>query len=298
MTTTYAYRSFKGKRRDGTIVNGIIPQFDGSPMASTNCGTCSEGMRDVSQQKGARPSKGTPWQPTGAALRAKTYNADGTLDKSGGTNPSQTTAATRRLYGLATASPRIGTFAEVLAKLDAGYAVDLLVGYGPIDDYRSGSPGFTGNHRVVLVGRNVTSTGKRLLDADPLYDGRRSGIPLGQQWLPQSVLLTAAGQLRVEGTKSLDASHGPGRAYYIPSLTRLVVLSYRAAVPASRFWRYYVTNGVITGRKAYTTGGFSGTCTDDREYDWPEAGKRYRLVQMTGGAYRGWYIHAVYSNAV
>ena len=85
MTVIRAYGLFKGRRADGTIVTGIIPQMDGSAHASANCGCASEAMRIVSQQKGVRPGKGSPWQPSGASIRRETG------DQSGGTNPGQTT---------------------------------------------------------------------------------------------------------------------------------------------------------------------------------------------------------------
>ena len=94
MTIYYAWRKFSGRRADGTIIAGIIPQLDGircpihpAGHGGGNCGAASEAERIVSQQKGVRPGKGTPWQPTGASIRRETG------DHSGGLMPSQTTAA-------------------------------------------------------------------------------------------------------------------------------------------------------------------------------------------------------------
>lgn len=214
MATVRASNPARGKRRDGTVVYGIIPQFDGSTFAGTNCGACSEAVRVVSQQKGVKPAKGYPWQPTGASIRRETG------DTSGGLNPSQTTNASYREYGVPHAAPRIDDWDNVPALLWKGYAVDLLVSYGPIDDYLSGSPGFRGNHRIVLVGITDTSNWRRALSADSLYDGRRSGIPLGPKWIPLTVLRTAAGKLDLGGGVSINERYGYGHAYYVPSLTR------------------------------------------------------------------------------
>ncbi len=215
MTTVYASRTgIKGRRKDGTMVNGIVPQFDGSAFASMNCGACAESARVVSQTKNNRPSKGSPWPPSGASIRRETG------DTSGGLNPTQTTQASEREYGVNAASPRIDDWENVPALLWEGYAVDLLVSYGPIDDYRSGSPGFRGNHRVVVVGITNDEDRNRGLSSDSLYDGRRSGIPLGPQWIPLSVLRAAAGRLNL-GTMTINARYGPGKAYYVPSLTRI-----------------------------------------------------------------------------
>lgn len=289
MAIYYAYKSFKGKRANGTMVYGIIPQFDGTRYAGTNCGGASEAMRDVSQQKGIRPAKGTPWQPTGWAIR----NTTG--DTSGGMNPYQTTQATRTRYGISTASPRIASKAGIIEKLKAGYAIDLLVSYGPINDYKSGSPGFTGNHRIVIVGINTET--KRLLSADPLYDGRRSGIPLGPQWIPQSVIFSAASRLDLGGGTRLYSRYGYDDAYYIPSLTRTTTKKYRASVPAGTFMIYNISSGRITGRTANRTGGFSGTCTAPANYYWPGRGY-YKLVRLTSGSRAGKYINAKYAKEI
>ena len=285
MTIIKAYGGFGGKRADGTYIAGIIPQFDGSRYASANCGACSEAMRVVSQVKGARPAKGSPWYPTGKSIRAETG------DTSGGLNPAQTTAASYREYGVPHASPRISAFSDVLSKLSGAYAVDLLVGYGPINKYKSGSPGFTGNHRIVLVGRDTER--RMLLSADPLYDGRRSGIPRGPQWIPQSVIYQAAGALVLDPNTGRTVVDGD--AYFIPSLTHLSAPKpYKATVPNGKFMRYTVQNGVITGRQGYETGGFSANCTAPQSYPWPGHGT-YKLVKLTSGSRSGWYINAKYA---
>jgi hypothetical protein len=215
MSTMYASRAgIQGRRRDGTLVKGIIPQFDGSTYAASNCGACAEASRVVSQQKNVRPSKGSPWPPTGASIRRETG------DTSGGLNPTQTTLASEREYGVNAASPRIDNWTNIPSLLWKGYAVDLLLAYGPIDDYRSGSPGFRGNHRFLLGG--ITDEGiDRGLSLDSLYDGRRSGIPLGPQWIPLSILRLAAGRLDLGGGTTINERYGYGKAYYIPSLTRI-----------------------------------------------------------------------------
>ena len=293
MTIVYAYRRFNGVRADGQTVVGIVPQFDGSRYASTNCGCASEAMRIVSQQKGVRPSKGSPWHPTGKSIRAETG------DTSGGTNPAQTTAASYREYGVPHASPRISSFGDVMQKLSAGYAVDLLVGYAPINAYKSGSPGFKGNHRIVLVGRDTEK--RLLLSADPLYDGRRSGIPRGQQWIPQTVMYQAASALVLDPATGRTVADGA--AYFIPSLTNTALPKpWKVFVPAGKkYARYTVTGGVITGRKMYqATSGFTATCTPPTTYrtstnaNLPQGS--YKLVRILDTAREGWYINAAFAS--
>ena len=215
MAEVYAWRGFSGKRADGEVIQGIIPQFDGSKYASANCGPASEAMRIASQQQGRRPSVGSPWFPTGAKIRAVTG------DTSGGTTPGQTTRAGYAIYRVSYGAPRIDDWQDVLGLLWSGHAVDLLVSYGPIDDVRSGSPGFRGNHRVLLVGIRGSYVGAAsgdALTADPLYDGRRRGIPRGAQWIPLTVLRLAASRLRITSTQTLAQYSGSGKAYFIPSL--------------------------------------------------------------------------------
>jgi len=298
MAIMKAWGAFKGRRADGTIVYGIIPQMDGSDFAATNCGAASEAMRVVSQRKGIRPSAGSPWFPTGASIRRETG------DRIGGLNPSQTTAASEREYGVPHASPRIDPWPNVTSRLWAGYAVDLLVSYGPINDANlGGSPGFRGNHRLVLVGiRSVTGGGTQVLSADPLYDGRRSGIWQGQRWISTSIMRQAAGKLDLGGGTTVDARYGPGYAYFVPSLTHTTTKKYRAVVPEGTYMRYWVSNGIIVGRSGKATGGFSADCTAPQYYPVKDGanvpGGNFRLVQLTSGSRDKQWINAKYAKEV
>lgn len=295
MPTFYASTAgIKGRRKDGHTVLGIVPQFDGSYFASVNCGACAESARVVSQTKNRRPSSGTPWPPTGASIRRETG------DTSGGLNPLQTTAASYREYGVNHSAPRIGSKQFLLDKLRDGYAVDLLVAYGPIDDYLSGSPGFRGNHRIVLTGRNTDT--RKLRSSDSLYDGRRSGIPEGQRWIPQTVIFDGASRLDLGGGVRLSSKYGYDDAYYIPSLTHLDQRTYRAVVPKGKYGAYYVPSGVIVHRTMYSTGGFSANCTAPQTYpvadDANVPGGYFKLVKLTSGNHTGRYINASWAHEV
>lgn len=218
MKSVYGFPGVRGRRADGEMVEDIVPQFDGSPYGAGNCGACGEAHRVIAQQLGRRPSKGTPWYPTGASIRRETG------DTSGGLMPSQTRAATYREYGIVSASARVAGIDDVAALLWDGYTVDLLLRYGPIADAGfSGSPGFRGNHRYCLSGIRTTDAGVlQLRCADSLYDGRRAGIPRGPKWINASVIWKAAGALEMTPGHTLAAQYGPGHAYYIPSLTRYI----------------------------------------------------------------------------
>lgn len=304
MTTYYAsIAGIRGERKDGTYVSGIIPQFDGSTYASFNCGACAEASRVVSQTKNRRPANGSPWPPTGASIRRETG------DTSGGLNPGQTTAASYREYGVPHAAPRIGPKQKILDLLADGYAVDLLLAYGPVDDYLSGSPGFRGNHRVLLSARNTDT--RKLRSNDSLYDGRRSGIPLGPRFIPQSILFEGASRLDLGGGVRLSSRYGYDDAYYVPSLTRLDQRKYAVSVPKGRFGRYDLKNGWIIDRDVYHTGGFSASCTPPQSYRTADGATdvpagTYSLVRLltgsrgdaTLGAGKGWYIRAKFAHEV
>lgn len=292
----------KGKRADGHTVYGIIPQGDGSTYQWLNCGACAEASRVVSQTKNRRPSAGSPWPPTGASIRRETG------DTSGGLTPLQTTAASQREYGVSHATPRIASKQIVLDKLAAGYAVDLLVAYGPIDDYLSGSPGFRGNHRFLLTGRNTDT--RKLRSNDSLYDGRRSGIPEGPRWLPQSVIFDAASRLDLGGGVRLASKYGYDDAYFIPSLTRLDQKRYAVSVAKGIFGRYRLRDGVIIDRDTYSTVGFTASCTAPQLYRVANGVNvkegTYSLVRLltgsrgdaTLGIGKGWYINAKFAHVV
>lgn len=215
MKVVLAYPGVWGRRRDGKRIEGVVPQFDGSPYAAGNCGAASESHRDQAQQQGRRPAAGSPWPPTGASIRARTG------DKSGGLMPSQTQKVTRDVYRMPALPPRVAPWSDLLDLAWAGFTIDLLLDYGPVDDVRSGSPGFRGSHRSPIVGiRRLDSGAVQLLWADTLYCGRRAGIPEGPVWIDHNVLLRAAGLLEIVPGVTVNERYGRGKAYFIPSGTR------------------------------------------------------------------------------
>jgi hypothetical protein len=177
--------------------------------------------------------------------------------------------------------------------------VDLLVGYGPIDNVLSGSPGFKGNHRLCLGGRNTDTL--KLLSLDSLYDGRRSGIPEGPRWLAQNVIFQAASKLDLGGF-TLASKYGFDDCFFVPSLTRLDPKRYEAHVPKGKYGVYTVVNGVVTHRDMYSTGGFSADCTPPQSYvvgkDANVPGGTFRLVKLLNGFRKGKYINAKFAHEV
>jgi hypothetical protein len=201
-----AYNDFWGTRADGVKVKAIIPQFDGSSRAGDNCAPASEAARDIRDRQGVRPSKGSPWPPTGASIR------NASSDRSGGMTPRQTAAVSLDVYGLGS-DVHIATWREIIDWLRAGGSLTLLVKYRAISAAgKSGSPGFYGSHSIPLCGIKGSGSSIYIKSGDPLYDGRRRGIPLGPQWIKLSVLRKAATDLILSGTMTM-ADKYPGKAY-------------------------------------------------------------------------------------
>lgn len=205
--TVLCFTNFAGRRRDGKMIKGIVPQFDGSTYASGNCAGSSEAVRDIAMNQGTKP-EGTPWPPTGASIRA------GTGDTQGGMLPSETTAVSRRRYGY-DSDIRIVDWNTVIAKLTARFSVTLLIRYAPLSNAgHSGSPGFMGNHSIHLLGiRWWNDGGIQILVSDSLCDGRRDGIPEGPYWLDISVLKSAAAGLDLGNGLTLFEQYGSNKAY-------------------------------------------------------------------------------------
>ena len=190
---------------------GLIPQGDGSTFQWSNCAAATWAGLVVSQQQGKRPAKGSPWYPTGASLRQQSG------DRSGGITPSLLDATVIREYGI-DLDVRIASLSVVRSRLAAGYAVGVLIGYGPIADAGlSGSPGFRGAHSIGLYGdREIPNGTHQWLDADPLYDGRRAGIPKGPQWVAESTIVKAAGSLVLDGSgTTVRQRYGSGMLYVV-----------------------------------------------------------------------------------
>ena len=189
---------------------GLIAQADGSPFQWSNCAPTTWAMLAAQERQGRRPARGTPWFPTGASLP----KASG--DRSGGILPSQLDQTLNRVYGI-DLTPRIATFAAVEQGLRQRIPTGILISYGPIADAgMSGSPGFRGNHSLDLFGiRELPNGSNQYLDADPLYDGRRPGIPKGPKWISASTIRHAGEMLEMyPGGPRLRNTH-PGMLWIV-----------------------------------------------------------------------------------
>lgn len=106
---------------------------------------------------------------------------------------------------------QVSTHDNLIEELKQGHFIDLGIDYSIVNHLMpklSGSPGYMGGHFVGLLGYGKNSRGVEWTWLyDPLFDGRRDGIPLGAQMVRVRRYLRAA-----ETFGTPDA--GPGRAKY------------------------------------------------------------------------------------
>lgn len=225
----------------------LITQLDGSAFAGSNCAPTSWANMLVSQQRGHRPAKGSPWYPSGRSLR----NQSG--DTSGGITPSLLDYTVNRVYGIDN-EVRIATLATVQQHLDDGYAMVVLLDYSAISAAgMSGSPGFGGAHSITVVGTKVVNGTVRWLDGDPLYDGRRAGIPKGWQWIDRSVILRAAQDLSLGNGMTVRQQYGPGMLYVVfaarPSAQPPLIVENAPATDAQKRYKMIAPAWRVTSGK-------------------------------------------------
>ena len=77
----------------------------------------------------------------------------------------------------------------------------------------------------------------------------------------------------------------PFRAFFAPAPP-----PWRVRVPAGDVLVYTVVGGVITGRTAHNTGGFSAACRAPKSYRWGD--RSATLVYLIDGSHAGWRISA------
>lgn len=251
----------------------IVHQFDGSPLAGLNCGASSGAMLVGLETAGTK-------RPSGGEFRAQMRNPDGTPDRRGGTNPSQVVETARRAYGVVL-DQRTMQFEEVWSLgASADVAVQLAISYAPIAPTRyDGSPGFTGNHAVVLSGGMIY---------DPLADGRRHGIPKGPQKWPKALVRLACGRLNIATPGTPYRAYGQGRALAVVARAPAKKpKKFSVAFDKGSFWVY---TGPPWSRDARSfTGKTSAPCEPPTTIPW-RSGMRKRLVRVSAGSLAGRYV--------
>ncbi len=236
------------------------PEKGGGVLGWSNCNCTCTAMMIAFETGGTK-------RPTAADVRACCLNANGNRDVLGGTTPSQNIAAAQRCFGV-TLDGRLMAFEDAwkLGQRD-DYEMSFSISYAVISGTKfDGSPGFRGNHQVLLTGGLVY---------DPLADGRRAGIPTSPDRWPHDLLQRAAGKY---------ASTGEGRAAVIVARAPLThPKRYAVAFNPGAFFVYPVTGG------RYADSGFSkktsAPCSAPFLVPW--IGGKKRLVEITAGRLMG-----------
>lgn len=218
----------------------FIKQLDGSRFAGFNCTVASSCMAAIRHRRGSNPPGTAQWYPTPAYVRYRMG------DTSGGTNLSQNDAIFYKLYGINFEVRYKLAWSTFRSKIKAGQAAVLQGGYDVVRLTRySGSSTFYGNHAVYVNAVRYNSTAKRYeyQVGDPLCDGRRTGIPRGYQWWPESLLKSFAGRLLV-GSYRLGIGYVYAMFTKDTEITPTLTLRYGAVKTDPR--RVYVRHDNIT----------------------------------------------------
>jgi hypothetical protein len=187
-----------------------VIQGDGSTFQWSNC-TCASGAVGLDADTcGAH-------RTTGERVRELTG------DTSGGTNLNEVDAALLRGWpDRDHLDVRLGiAFTDAIAMVDANQPCLVQGGYNLASIGLSGSPGFHGNHCMfwgdVKIARlpsgAIDYAASEALIWDPLWDGRRPGIPDRRfRWIPLATLRDFCGLLDLSTARASDLL-GAGRAY-------------------------------------------------------------------------------------
>lgn len=160
-------------------------QGDGSRCQWSNCGPASHAMAADRHRKGVDPRNSHGWKPMPAEIRNHI-----TPNGCGGTSLDQNDRAVIHCYGVDMAIRYNIPWASFRSLIISGRGAVVSIWYGVVPPKYDGSPGFNGGH-AIFVNERRASDGAYLV-YDPLYDGRRPGIPRGPQWWPGDLLRRAA----------------------------------------------------------------------------------------------------------
>jgi hypothetical protein len=181
----------------------LIKQLDGSADAGANCGMAAAAMAVNFATQGARKPTPTMMRkragaPSGPGRATNTANQERAVESFDGkgehSGNSDSTGGREPLKY----HRKLGQPWKVLQDaLDTGTkVVNVQIDYDVVNSKwpsKSGDKNYTGDHSITLFGRRQTKTGMwELRSYDPLYDGRKAGVPKGPQWLPEWVIKMAA----------------------------------------------------------------------------------------------------------
>lgn len=175
-------------------------QGDGSRCQWSNCGPASQAMASQRYREGVDPNNSHGWPPMPSEIRNHI-----TPTHCGGTSLNENDTAAIHCYKT-DMWVRYGVpWSTFQSFIIAGRGAILQIRYSVIAPTKfDASPGFTGNHAVFVNERRATDGA--FLVYDPLADGRRSGIPKGPQWWPNSLVRNAAYAIPGTATGCVNAS--------------------------------------------------------------------------------------------
>jgi hypothetical protein len=190
------------------------------------------------------------------------------------------------------------SWATYEARRKAGQGTEIQLQYDVIADskYDAFYSRFRGGH---AMSETFYAT------MDPGAHGRPGAWKYNGTLYTRELIKTAAGRLII-GTNADGSLRRVGYGKVWCAFTRDVVPDYRVAIrPVNGFFRYFVEDGVITGRTDRIEGrSFSAACTVPLSRLWPRSengpGKRYTLVRVTDrrSAYFDWYVSAVFAKEI
>jgi hypothetical protein len=200
-------------------------------------------------------------------------------DITGGTNINQNIEAALRCWGVRL-DFRQSSFDQAWTwGQKATMAVSISISYRPVSTTRfNASPGFVGNHQVILSGGKVY---------DPLADGRRAGIPIGPQVWPKSLLRTAAGRVNIAAPGHPYRALGEGTALCVLAYAPVAKpTKYSVAFEPGAFFTYHYAGGIWQrDRDEGFSKNTSAPCASPETIPWLDG--RKRVVQITAGRLNG-----------
>lgn len=184
----------------------VQPQLDGSRTGSHDCGrkTCKwlvirntfglvrpKDSVEICERMGIPKCEGPNGKVKGTSIQEVKRGYDGYID-----DAARLRLALPKMRIRSTATNSIvRPVSELMTALENGGAAALFVQYGVIDEAGyGGQPGLDVLHVIPIAGMRTDARGRRWTTSyDPLYDGRRKGIPNGPVEIPWNVIRRALG---------------------------------------------------------------------------------------------------------
>lgn len=276
-----------------------VIQGDGHPLQWLNC-TCASGACLLDRDTEGRQ------RATSGHVRNLTH------DNVGGNTLDQIDSALREGFppGDHMDSRRREAFEDACHEVASGRGAEVQIGYdgGLAGSSLDGSPGFRGNHAIYWNEVRLIYLFNGLLDHerslakiwDPLWDGRRKGIPgyvgpgkkpkLAFRWIKLSLLRRLAGALRMNNGNRL------GGGYCYIGYSRVTTPPETNPVPQPSPIKYGANKMIVAGGLVLTSSHVVSVKKDQKFYREPKATSDVISLSSDDHAYDyfgygapGWY---------